>query len=123
MPGRDLPDGRLVRVPLGYLSLAVLRQGTEVYALADRCAHLGGPLHQGQLVSEGVDLCVACPWHGSTFRVVDGTVVHGPATARQPPSTPGSPNQASSRSGREPDPPPANVSAARAASGTAALHR
>jgi nitrite reductase/ring-hydroxylating ferredoxin subunit/uncharacterized membrane protein len=81
---RDLPDGRLVRVPLGYLSLAVLRQGSEVYALADRCAHLGGPLHQGQLASAGVDLCVACPWHGSTFRVADGTVAHGPATARQP---------------------------------------
>jgi nitrite reductase/ring-hydroxylating ferredoxin subunit/uncharacterized membrane protein len=81
---RDLPDGRLVRLPLGYLSLVVLRQGTEVRALADHCAHLGGPLHQGTLVSEGTGLCVACPWHGSTFRVTDGAVVHGPATARQP---------------------------------------
>jgi nitrite reductase/ring-hydroxylating ferredoxin subunit/uncharacterized membrane protein len=81
---RDLPDGRLVRLPLGYLSLVVLRRGTEVHALADRCAHLGGPLHQGQVVTEGADLCVACPWHGSTFRVTDGAVAHGPATARQP---------------------------------------
>jgi nitrite reductase/ring-hydroxylating ferredoxin subunit/uncharacterized membrane protein len=81
---RDLPDGRPVRKPLGYLNLLVLRQGTEVSALADHCAHLGGPLHQGTLVSEGDDLCIACPWHGSTFRLADGTVVHGPATARQP---------------------------------------
>lgn len=49
-------------------------------ALAGRCSHLGGPLHEGQLV----DGCVRCPWHGSTFRMYDGTVVRGPATAPQP---------------------------------------
>ncbi|HEY2577898.1 MAG TPA: Rieske (2Fe-2S) protein [Streptosporangiaceae bacterium] len=81
---RDLPDGRPVRKPLGYLNLLVLRRGTSVSALADHCAHLAGPLHQGKLVSEDDDLCVVCPWHGSTFRISDGTVVHGPATARQP---------------------------------------
>jgi nitrite reductase/ring-hydroxylating ferredoxin subunit len=27
---------------------------------------------------------VVCPWHGSTFRLTDGSVVHGPATAPQP---------------------------------------
>jgi nitrite reductase/ring-hydroxylating ferredoxin subunit/uncharacterized membrane protein len=81
---RDLPDGRPVRLPLGYLSLLVLRRGTDVHALADHCAHLGGPLHQGRLASSGPDLCVVCPWHGSTFRIADGAVVHGPATARQP---------------------------------------
>lgn len=80
----DLPDGRMTRRQLGYLSLAVLRQGSNVLALADRCAHLGGPLHQGTLTGEGDEPCVACPWHGSTFRLADGAVVHGPATARQP---------------------------------------
>ena len=49
-------------------------------ALFDRCSHLGGPLHEGVLV----DGCVRCPWHGSTFRMDDGTVVRGPATATQP---------------------------------------
>lgn len=49
-------------------------------ALADRCSHLGGPLHEGELV----DGCVRCPWHGSTFRMHDGAVVRGPATAPQP---------------------------------------
>jgi nitrite reductase/ring-hydroxylating ferredoxin subunit len=81
---RDLPDGRPVHLTLGYVSLLVLRRGTEVSALADRCAHLGGPLHQGRLVATGTDVCVVCPWHGSTFRLTDGAVVHGPATARQP---------------------------------------
>jgi nitrite reductase/ring-hydroxylating ferredoxin subunit/uncharacterized membrane protein len=49
-------------------------------ALAARCTHLGGPLHEGSLD----DGCVRCPWHGSTFRMTDGSVVHGPATAPQP---------------------------------------
>jgi nitrite reductase/ring-hydroxylating ferredoxin subunit/uncharacterized membrane protein len=93
-PIDDLPDGRPVRRQLGYLSLFVLRRGPEVSVLADHCAHLGGPLHQGRVVSDakGVSAdsasadgdCVTCPWHGSTFRVSDGSVVHGPATARQP---------------------------------------
>jgi nitrite reductase/ring-hydroxylating ferredoxin subunit/uncharacterized membrane protein len=85
-PIDDLPDGRPVRRQLGYLSLFVLRRGPDAHVLSDHCAHLGGPLHQGRLVSgtDGDGDCVTCPWHGSTFRVTDGSVVHGPATARQP---------------------------------------
>jgi len=80
----ELPDRRPVRRQLGYLSLLVYRQGGEVNVLSDRCSHLGGPLHQGRIVVERGAACVACPWHGSTFAIADGTVVHGPATARQP---------------------------------------
>jgi nitrite reductase/ring-hydroxylating ferredoxin subunit/uncharacterized membrane protein len=80
----QLPDRRPVRRQLGYLSLLVYRQGGEVNVLSDRCSHLGGPLHQGRIVVERGAACVACPWHGSTFAIADGTVVHGPATARQP---------------------------------------
>jgi nitrite reductase/ring-hydroxylating ferredoxin subunit/uncharacterized membrane protein len=80
----DLPDGRVTRRQLGYLSLAVLRRGSDVLVLADRCAHLGGPLHQGTLGESGGVPCLTCPWHGSSYRLTDGAVVHGPATARQP---------------------------------------
>lgn len=81
----DLPDGWPVHRRLGYISLFVLRSGDEINVLADRCAHLAGPLHQGRIVTdEDEELCVVCPWHGSTFRVADGSVVHGPATGRQP---------------------------------------
>jgi nitrite reductase/ring-hydroxylating ferredoxin subunit/uncharacterized membrane protein len=93
-PLTELSEGRPTRRQLGYLSVLALRvekqgtekQGTEeqVYVLADHCAHLGGPLHQGRVVTVAGDTCVTCPWHGSTFRASDGTVVHGPATARQP---------------------------------------
>jgi nitrite reductase/ring-hydroxylating ferredoxin subunit/uncharacterized membrane protein len=83
-PIYDLPDGRPVRRQLGYLSLFVLRRGPDVNVLSDHCAHLGGPLHQGRVTGDADDERVTCPWHGSTFRIGDGTVVHGPATARQP---------------------------------------
>jgi nitrite reductase/ring-hydroxylating ferredoxin subunit/uncharacterized membrane protein len=49
-------------------------------ALYARCSHLGGPLQDG----EYIDGCLRCPWHASVFRVADGAVVHGPATAPQP---------------------------------------
>jgi len=84
-PADELPDGHPVHRRLGYISLFVLRTDDEVHVLADRCAHLGGPLHQGRVaLIENEGICVVCPWHGSTFRVEDGSVLHGPATARQP---------------------------------------
>jgi nitrite reductase/ring-hydroxylating ferredoxin subunit/uncharacterized membrane protein len=52
--------------------------------ISARCSHAGGPLGEGELTDSGRDRCVVCPWHGSTFRVDDGAVVHGPATSPQP---------------------------------------
>ncbi|MVZ99311.1 Rieske 2Fe-2S domain-containing protein [Actinomadura sp. LD22] len=81
----DLPDGWPVQRRLGYISLFVLREGDEINVLTDRCSHLAGPLHQGRVTTDdNAETCIVCPWHGSTFRVRDGSVVHGPATARQP---------------------------------------
>ncbi|WP_433330538.1 Rieske 2Fe-2S domain-containing protein [Spirillospora sp. CA-294931] len=81
----ELPDGWPVHRRLGYIGLFVLRTGDDIHVLADRCSHLAGPLHQGRITTDdNADPCVVCPWHGSTFRVRDGAVVHGPATGRQP---------------------------------------
>jgi nitrite reductase/ring-hydroxylating ferredoxin subunit len=41
---------------------------------------MSGPLSDGDL-SDG---CITCPWHGSIFRLADGSVARGPATAPQP---------------------------------------
>jgi len=79
-----LPEGRPARRQLGYLSLLAVRTGESVAVLSDQCSHLGGPLHQGRLVTDREDACVVCPWHGSTFRLSDGAVRRGPATATQP---------------------------------------
>ncbi|WP_327088171.1 Rieske (2Fe-2S) protein [Nonomuraea sp. NBC_01738] len=81
---KDLPDGRPVARRLGYIQLFVLRHGESVTVLADQCPHLAMPLHQGRLVIEDGEPCVVCTWHGSTFRLSDGSVKHGPATAPAP---------------------------------------
>jgi nitrite reductase/ring-hydroxylating ferredoxin subunit len=60
--------------------VAAVRNGDQVQVLADRCSHMSGPLSEGQLA----DGCLTCPWHGSIFRLADGSVARGPATAPQP---------------------------------------
>jgi len=76
----DLPDGKPARCLLGEVPLVAVRDGDQVHVLADRCSHMSGPLSDGDLD----DGCLTCPWHGSVFRVSDGSVARGPATAPQP---------------------------------------
>jgi nitrite reductase/ring-hydroxylating ferredoxin subunit len=81
----DLPEGRPTRRVVGDVGIVVVRHGDTVHALAERCAHLSGPLSQGSLEDvDGEGECLVCPWHGSVFRVADGGVVHGPSIAPQP---------------------------------------
>lgn len=75
-----LEDKQPARQMLGEVPLVVIRDGPQVHVLADRCSHLSGPLSDGEFR----DGCLTCPWHGSTFRVTDGSVARGPATAPQP---------------------------------------
>jgi nitrite reductase/ring-hydroxylating ferredoxin subunit/uncharacterized membrane protein len=79
MPLSDLPDNTPTRASLGATALVVVRRGDVVHALKDTCSHAGGPLSEGKLDGDGI----VCPWHGSTFRLEDGSVRHGPATTRQ----------------------------------------
>lgn len=76
----DFTDGQPALRMLGETALVVVRHGDGADVLAGRCAHLAGPLWEGD-AAEG---CLTCPWHGSVFALADGHVVHGPATAPQP---------------------------------------
>jgi nitrite reductase/ring-hydroxylating ferredoxin subunit/uncharacterized membrane protein len=75
-----LPEGELRSARLHDSTVLLARVNGEVHALADRCAHRGGALHEGELV----DGCVECPLHGSRFRLADGSVERGPAAYPQP---------------------------------------
>ena len=76
----ELAEGvpRLGRV--GDADVVVVRVDGVIRALADPCTHAGGPLHEGT-VEDG---CIVCPWHGSTFRLGDGSIARGPTTRPQP---------------------------------------
>ncbi len=77
----DLPDGAAVRRLAGHVEVLVVRRGTDVSVLSDRCPHLSAPMHDEELDCGAAQ--ITCPWHGSVFRL-DGSVVHGPATAPLP---------------------------------------
>jgi nitrite reductase/ring-hydroxylating ferredoxin subunit len=74
----DVGDG-LVRHDVDGVPIVMFRDDGRIVALADRCTHRGGPLHEGTLDNG----CVTCPWHGSVFDA-DGNVRSGPATRPQP---------------------------------------
>ena len=46
----------------------MFRDGAELGALSNLCAHQNGPIGEGRIV----DGCVTCPWHGYQYRLVDG---------------------------------------------------
>ncbi|SRR5260221_3367727 len=76
----DLKEGQPRRVVAQGIPVMLVRQSGRIYALAEHCAHLGGPLSEGQL-KDGYTIC---PWHGSRFALADGRVLDGPATFDQP---------------------------------------
>lgn len=75
----DLVEGEPLAVTAGVVPIFLLRQGAHIYALNDRCTHRGGPLHEGKVVGD----CIECPWHGSRFRLANGSIERGPATQSQ----------------------------------------
>ena len=80
MSAEDLPGEGSVEVPVRGVPIMIVRRNGQLFALHDRCTHRGGPLHRGELDGD----TVTCPWHGSCFRLSDGGIVRGPATAPQP---------------------------------------
>jgi nitrite reductase/ring-hydroxylating ferredoxin subunit/uncharacterized membrane protein len=76
----EVPGTGGLRVDVGGVPVLLARDAGSIVALADRCTHRGGPLHDGEFA----DGCVTCPWHGSSFALADGSVRSGPATRPQP---------------------------------------
>jgi nitrite reductase/ring-hydroxylating ferredoxin subunit/uncharacterized membrane protein len=80
LPEAELPEGALRRVTVGERQIVLARQNWQIYALAEHCTHLGGPLSEGTLE----DGSIRCPWHGSRFALADGRPLAGPAALPQP---------------------------------------
>jgi len=76
----ELVVGKPVKANVEGADVFLLKTPTAVYALADKCSHMGGPLSEGKIEGDSV----VCPWHGSRFCVKDGRVEDGPATNNQP---------------------------------------
>lgn len=76
----SVAEGKPVRADHQGTPILLVRRGAEVYALAETCSHLGGPLSEGKLEGD----VIQCPWHGSRFSIRDGHVVDGPAVHPAP---------------------------------------
>src|SRR5262249_49737640 len=74
----SIPDkgARIVTAPDGE-RIAVFRDGSQIGAVTNLCAHQNGPLGEGRII----DGCITCPWHGYQYRLVDGCAPP-PFTAR-----------------------------------------
>jgi len=80
MADSDLREGEMRKVEINGSPILLARSGGQVYAMSNVCPHLGGPLNEGKF-----DGCtVECPWHGSTFSITDGSIVHGPSVHPAP---------------------------------------
>jgi nitrite reductase/ring-hydroxylating ferredoxin subunit/DMSO/TMAO reductase YedYZ heme-binding membrane subunit len=68
-PPLSIPDqgARIVAAPGGE-RIAVFRDGAQIGALSNLCAHQNGPIGEGRII----DGCVTCPWHGYQYRLADG---------------------------------------------------
>lgn len=76
----ELPERELTRAEASGVGVLLVRDGEWIHALGDRCSHRGCSLAQGELLDDAV----RCGCHGSTFRLEDGSILKGPATAPQP---------------------------------------
>ncbi len=68
-PPLSIPDkGARIVSAKGGERIAVFRDGDQIGALSNLCAHQNGPIGEGRII----DGCVTCPWHGYQYRLADG---------------------------------------------------
>lgn len=76
VPGADeLEVGQMILVHTRDRRIVIARSDEGFVAFDDHCTHRGGSLVGGVLACG----TVCCPWHGSQFKVSDGSVQAGPA--------------------------------------------
>jgi nitrite reductase/ring-hydroxylating ferredoxin subunit len=86
----QVPEGGRFVVDVGATTVGVFRFKGHLYAYDNVCAHSGGPVCQGRLISRVTevldseqrstgldfdtdDLHVVCPWHGFEYSVATGS--------------------------------------------------
>lgn len=63
-----LQEGKALCVSTDAARLMLVKQGSTVYALENKCPHLGLPLGRGK-IEDGE---IVCPFHGSRFKIATG---------------------------------------------------
>jgi nitrite reductase/ring-hydroxylating ferredoxin subunit len=72
----EVPVGKMKRVQIGKLEIAIYNIGGRLFATDDVCTHAYASLSEGFLEGEVVE----CPLHGGTFNVTTGKATAEPCT-------------------------------------------
>ena len=70
-----VPTGTMKQFYVEEREILVVNLNGQFFCYEGRCTHAGAPLAEGALNGD----VLTCPWHGSQFRITDGSVVRGPA--------------------------------------------
>lgn len=73
----DLAENKAVKVELDGRDICVVRQGSEVFAIADLCSHAEASLSEGDVTTGRIE----CWLHGAEFDLRSGEAVTPPASA------------------------------------------
>ncbi|WP_066368151.1 non-heme iron oxygenase ferredoxin subunit [Herbidospora mongoliensis] len=76
----DVPDEGVIGVEVGGTPVALVREGSEVYAVHDVCSHAEVRLSEGEVY----DGTLECWLHGSCFDIRTGKPTGPPATRPVP---------------------------------------
>jgi len=75
----DIPEGSVRATTLGGEKVLLSRNGTTVTCFQNACAHLGFPIHDGE-VENGI---ITCPHHGFQYDLSSGECLTAPEVALQ----------------------------------------
>ena len=78
----DVANCAPLRVAGGPDGVCIIRSGSELYAIADRCSHADVRLSEGDVDCD--EQTIECWKHGSAFSLVDGQPRSLPATEPVP---------------------------------------
>ena len=74
LQAEDLPIGKSAIILVDDVEIALFNYKGEIYAVANKCPHKGGPLGEGR-VQEGV---IVCPSHEWRFELKTGNSMQNP---------------------------------------------
>ena len=76
----EIPEGGIRSLPVNGEKLLLFRRGSVVSCFQNACAHLGFPIHDGE-IEDGI---IACPHHGFRYDLTTGECLTAPEVQLQP---------------------------------------
>ncbi len=71
LPEASLPEGAKRVVEVQGRPVLLVRHGGQVYAVDNKCPHMGAPLEKGEITAGAA---IVCPRHRSVFDLASGAV-------------------------------------------------